>query len=164
MLGWCSRKPSEMTLHSAPSACSKSSPSRRMLMETTEGAWVSTPTQQEWGNYLGNNMIREDPIEGRDLLYYSVKLPPLSFQWRLSGEIEISSSTVTRRLCLKCQWRLNEKIGLFLPWPEWGSALFFSNWSGVRGSQLNRRFKYKADFITLYENIQVSIIPRTRKT
>lgn len=27
----------------------------------------------------------------------------------------------------------------------------------------NRRFKYNPDFITLYENVQVSIIARTRK-
>ena len=64
--------------------------------------------------YLRIRLVREVLGDSQDILHRlsTMGLLPLRYQWRHSGRQNFRPLTKMRRLCLKCHWILNEKIGL----------------------------------------------------
>lgn len=106
--------------------------SRRMQINHRSGDQVTTWKWISWVLFLCHtsySMIRKGLIENQDLLYHSMRLLLLRYQWRPYVELEISSSCRNNKktewvfhLHLAVPWRLNGKIRLLPTWPEWGSA------------------------------------------
>lgn len=113
-------------------------------VETTQGAWTHTPTQQQWGTSLPSlRVVREVSVHSQDFLHHlsTMRLLSLRYQWRPSGRWNFNPVTKMRRLCLRCHWILNEKIGLV---PQLGQ----NQATGVvsEKTSCNRWFKYNSEF------------------
>lgn len=72
------------------------------------------PSSNEALLYLHIRVVREVSVHSQDFLHHlsTMRLLSLRYQWRPSGRWNFNPVTKMRRLCLRCHWILNEKIGL----------------------------------------------------
>lgn len=104
-----------MSVHASPSARSKPLATQWCQCRPhKEHGLTPQPSSNEALLYLHIRVVREVSVDSQDFLHHlsTMRLLSLRYQWRPSGSWNFNPVTKMRRLCLRCHWILNEKIGL----------------------------------------------------